>query len=236
MDQPVRAPERNLQPLRPRKAKLDFRPDFCARCVLFMVRWRSRVPGWRIQTMGRLTTSELEGIMLIESAIPKVSDERMRKILERHLEDERRHAAVFGDRYEQLQRDAGVKVEPPPRPVPQSRKLTILELVAYLEVQEGRAIALLESYADLYEGDDATVTHIRRNIKDEKFHATWTHLQLERWIKEGLDEEVRLARAEARLTDRRAFWLQLFAFMRVLPSLLVRGYMPPLLTRQPSPM
>lgn len=236
MDQSDRTPNGIEQTPRARKAKLDFRPDFRARCVLFMVRWRSRVPGWRIQTMGRLTTSELEGILLIEGAIPKVSDQRMRKILERHLEDERRHAAVFGDRYEQLQRDAGRKIEPPPRPIPQSKKMTILELVAYLEIQEGRAIALLETYADLFEGDEASVTHIRRNIKDEKFHATWTHLQLERWIKDGLEKEVRMAREEARLTDRRAFWLQFFAFLRVLPSLLVRGYMPPVMTRQPAPM
>ena len=226
----------NTRPESYSKKKLDFSPDIFARCVLFMVRWRSRVPGWRIQTMGRLTTSEIEGIRLIEGALPKVSDLRMRKILEKHLEDERRHASVFGERYKCLQEEAGLEVQTPPPAISQTKRFTILELVAYLEVQESRAIALLETYAELFEGDDKTVAHITRNIKDEKFHATWTHLQLERWIKEGLEREVKAARAEANRTDRRAFWMQFFSFIRVMPSLIVKGYMPQLFRKTPAPM
>ena len=82
--------------------KIDFSPDIFARIVLFMVRWRSQMPGWRIETMGRLAASEIEGIQLIEGVMSRVTDARMRKILEKHLEDERRHARVFSERYEAL--------------------------------------------------------------------------------------------------------------------------------------
>lgn len=218
------------------KKAIDFGPDIYAKIVLFLVRWRAQVPGWRIETMGRLTTSEIEGIRLIEAAIPRVSDLRMRKILDKHLDDERRHAKVFGERYEALQREAGMVIQPPPAVTPQKKRFTILELVAYLETQETRAIALLKTYAELYAGDDETVYWIEKNIKDEKFHATWTHHQLERWMKDDLREEVRIARAEAVRTDRRAFWMQLFAFLRVAPSLIVRGYLPPVFKRRPAPM
>ncbi len=221
----------------PKKTKaLDFSPDIFARIIIFLVRWRSQVPGWRIETMCRLTTSEIEGIRLIEGAIPKVSDVRMRKILHKHLEDERRHARVFGERFEALQKQAGLPVQPPPGVTPQPVQFTILNLVAYLETQESRAIALLEAYQELYEGDDESVYWLKKNIKDERFHATWTHMQLERWIKEGHGEEVKRARAEANRVDRKAFWLQLFAFLKILPMLLLRGYLPPILKRVPAPL
>jgi rubrerythrin len=216
--------------------KIDCSPDIFARIVLFMVRWRSQVPGWRVETMGRLVTSELEGIKLIEGAIPRVSDVRMRKILAKHLEDERRHHRVFNERYEALQLEAGAEVQPPAPALGQKKRFNILELVAYLETQETRAIALLETYADLFEGDEESVHWIRRNIKDELFHATWTHMQLERWIKDGLVEEVRQARVEANLVDRRAFWIQFFSFLRVMPSLIARGYWPQIFTKSPSPL
>jgi rubrerythrin len=226
----------DVSPEKSNSKKIDVGPDIFAKIVLFMVRWRSQVPGWRIETMGRLTTSEIEGIKLIEGAIPRVSDGRMRKILAKHLDDERRHARVFGERYEALQREAGLEVQPPPRVTPQTKRFNILELVAYLETQESRAIALLETYVELFEGDDASVGWLRKNIKDELFHATWTHMQLERWIKDGLGEEVRKARVEANLVDRRAFWLQFFSFLRVMPSLIMRGYMPQIFKKSPSPL
>ena len=216
--------------------KIDFSPDIYAKIVLFMVRWRSQVPGWRIETMGRLATSEIEGIKLIESAIPRVADVSMRKILAKHLEDERRHAKVFSERYKALQIEAGLDVQPPPAVTPQTKRFNILELVAYLETQESRAIPLLETYADLYEGDDESVGWIRKNIKDEIFHATWTHMQLERWVKDGLTEEVRQVRVEAKLVDRRAFWIQFFSFLRVMPALVLKGYIPPIFNKSPSPL
>ena len=108
--------------------------------------------------------------------------------------------------------------------------------MAYLETQESRAIALLETYADLYEGDDDSVGWIRKNIKDEIFHATWTHLQLEHWVKDGLNEEVRQARVEANLVDRRAFWIQFCSFLRVMPALVLKGYLPPIFNKSPSPL
>jgi rubrerythrin len=218
------------------KNKIDFSPDMFSKVVLFMVRWRSQMPGWRIETMGRLATSEIEGINLIEAAIPRVTDVRMRKILSKHLDDERRHAKVFSERYETLQIEAGLNLKPLPAVTPQTKRFTILELVAYLETQESRAIALLETYADLYEGDEDSVGWIRKNIKDEIFHATWTHMQLERWVKDGLTKEVRQARTDANLVDRRAFWIQFFSFLKIMPSLVLKGYMPPIFSKNPSPL
>ncbi len=186
--------------------------------------------------MGRLTTSEIEGIHVIEDVIHQVSDRRIRKMLDKHLDDEKRHARVFGERYKAMQKEAGIDIQPPPSPAPREQRFNLLTLVAYLETQEARAIALLEAYKELFAGDEESVKWLERNIKDEKFHATWTHMQLERWIKEGMAEEVRQARVQAQQTDRRAFWIQVFSFLRVMPRLIIRGHLPPLFSKQPAPM
>lgn len=215
--------------------RLDFSPNLASRLILFLVRWRAQVPGWRIQTMAQLARSELDGIQVIESVVHEVSDRRIRLTLEKHLEDERRHAKVFSERLGALQRDAGMQVAPPPPGKHDTQEFSLLTLVAYLETQEARAIPLLETYAELYAGDEESVYWIEKNIADEVFHATWTHRQLERWIEEGRGPEVSKARAMARQLDRRAFWLQLFAFLKVAPRLIANGYLP-VLRRKPASM
>jgi len=214
---------------------LDFSPNIPSRIILFLVRWRAQVPGWRIQTMAQLARSELDGIDVIESVVHEVSNRRIRLTLEKHLEDERRHAQVFTARLHALQREAGLEESPPPPTVHGVHSFSLMTLVAYLETQEKRAIPLLQTYAELYAGDEQTVGWIEKNIGDEVFHATWTHRQLERWIDEGMAAQVKKAREEARALDRRAFWMQLFSFLKVAPWLLMNGYFPAL-RRRPAPM
>lgn len=214
---------------------LDFSPDLRARIIIYCVAWRSRVPGWRLSTMGRLVTSEQEGVLLIEGALGGLADDRLRKIFDRHLSDERRHESLFLARLVTMQEEANVEPAPPPTPVPQKKRPSLLEAVAYLEIQEARAVALLAAYSDLFAGDDESVRALESASNDERYHAAWTHLQLERWAKEGMADEVESARANARKVDQRAFWAQLFGFLRVVPSLLFKGYLPPI-RRTPSPM
>lgn len=53
----------------PASTTLYVGPDIYARIIGFLVRWRSRLPGWRVATMGVLTTSEREGVILLEAAV-----------------------------------------------------------------------------------------------------------------------------------------------------------------------
>lgn len=213
-----------------------FSPDFPAKIILYLVRWRSNLPGWRLETMARLVSSEVEGIRIIEQVLPGVSDPGIRKILEKHLDDERRHANVFFERYSALLAVSQFKQVKPPPPQTLSTHMNLLTLVAYLETQEARAVPLLELYTRLYAGDSETIEVLKRNIRDEKFHATWTHRQLEQWIGEGKEREVYRARQMAKAIDRRAFWMQLAAFSRALPRLLINGKWPPFFSTKPAPL
>lgn len=211
-------------------------PDFSAKIILFFVRWRSSLPGWRLETMARLVTSEVEGIRIIEQVLPTVQNPGIRKILVKHLDDERRHATVFSERYKVLLAASESNHVKPPPPEFFAQNMTLLSLVAYLEVQEARAIPLLELYTRLYAGDSDTVDVLNRNIRDEKFHATWTYRQLEQWIEEGKRSEVHAARKKAKVIDRRAFWTQAWAFSRALPRLLAAGKLPPVFSTTAAPL
>jgi len=222
----------NSQPIQARYTS----PDWTERVVLYLVRWRAQMPGWRLETMARLVTSEVEGIKIIEQVLAQVVDPDIRRLLQKHLEDEYRHAQVFSQRYHQLLKEAGQPLVDPPSPVENLQPFSLLSLIAYLETQEARAIPLLLLYARLYEGDQETVDTILRNIRDEKFHAAWTHHQLELWIKEGRGEDVKRARQQAKNIDRQAFWMQCGGFLRTLPRLLARGVLPPISGFNPAPL
>lgn len=210
-------------------------PDMYARIIAYLVRWRSQLPGWRTDTMGVLTTSEREGVVLLESALAGITDPRLRKLFNKHLVDERRHTAGFHALYDKHQVREGRTPQSPPRARPMAKKMSVVELLAYLEIQELRGEQLMRIYRRLFEGDEEATEFIDSVLRDEKFHATYTHLQLERWIEEGLGDHVRRARAEARSVDRRAFWAQVFRFLRVAPRLLAAGHPPPLRIK-PAPM
>jgi hypothetical protein len=211
-------------------------PDKYAKLIGFLVRWRSRLPGWRVATMGVLTTSEREGVILLEAAVAGITDRRLRKLFSKHLVDERRHTAGFHALFDKLQIEAGNEPGPPPPARPMSEKFSVIGLMAYLEVQELRGEQMMRVYRGLFEGDEESVAFIDSVLSDEHFHATYTHLQLERWVKEGLGNEVRAARAEARAVDRKAFGIQVARFLRVMPRLLLAGHLPPLFRSKPAPL
>ena len=211
-------------------------PDTYAKIIAFFVNWRSRLPGWRTDTMGVLTTSEREGVILLEAALAGIGDRRLRKLFNKHLVDERRHTAGFHALFDKLQIRDGKTPQAPPTARPMAKKMSLIELIAYLEVQELRGEQLMRVYRTLFAGDEEATGFIDSVLRDEKFHATYTHLQLERWIEEGLGDEVRRARSEARAVDRQAFWAQVFRFLRVMPRLIRAGHPPPLFRRTPAPM
>lgn len=225
----VNSPEGCPNPGDRKVSRFEAGRDFQSRAVEFMVRWASKQKTWRLQTMEVLVQSETEGIRLLEAALPAIGDDRLRKLVEQHLIDERRHAMGFAARFESLQKHAGID---PPRPVmspgTQRMTLTLMELFAYLEVQELRGGQVLGVYRDLFVGDEESIAFIDSVVTDEKFHATYTHLQLERWVEEGLVEEVKSAREVARRIDRSAFRSQLASFARALPRLLSQGALPPI--------
>lgn len=212
-----------------------FHPDFFWRVILHLVRWRAGMPGWRLETMACLVLAEAEGVAMIEEVLPRVADKTLRTLLEKHRQDEIRHMQSFIECYERIKGHGKIAAEPLMRDN-KIQKFDVLTLIAYLEKQEARAIPILELYTELYAGDDETVDVIRKNIKDEKFHAKWTSHQLEKWIIEGRAEEVRLVRREANSMDRKAFWLQLGAFIKAMPLLISRGVLPSFFNHKPAPM
>ena len=200
--------------------------DLQSRVVAFMIRRASRLPDWRLQTMEVLVQSETEGIRMLEAARPAISDPRLRRQLDQHLIDERRHASGFAERFESLQKEAGLDPRPAAAPRAQQMQFNVMEMIAYLEIQELRGGQVLEVYRDLFDGDEVSIAFIESVVTDEKFHASYTHRQLERWIDEGLANEVAAARRLAKKIDRGAFWAQARGFIALCPRLLLRSILP----------
>jgi hypothetical protein len=210
--------------------------DWRAHIIAFMVRWASKRPGWRLETMSILARSEAESAHKLEAALPSVNDPRIQGLLTKHLQDEHRHTAEFAGRYESLQKQAGRVPIPAPAPRPQQARMTLLELISSLEIQELRGAEVLSVYQDLFVGDEESVALIEGVARDDKFHSTYSRLQLERWIDEGQPDEVAVARATAARVDHQAFRAQVLGFLRALPSLVLHGHGPPLGQPKPSPL
>ena len=152
--------------------------DLFSRLLVVFVRWSSQLPGWRIGTMRKLALSEQDGVALIEASMSTIQDQQVLTKLSRHLSDEKRHATSFSARFQELSvRSQGAQVAFASEALP-AKPCNMFELLAYLELQEARAISVLKSYARLYAGDQETVDLINTNLKDEYFHAQWTHCLL----------------------------------------------------------
>lgn len=180
------------------------------------MRWRARLPGWEVEALAVLAETEADGVVLLRAALPRVSDPRVRTLFERHVEDESRHAGLFAARLAELARDRRTSGRPP---AGFHGAVTIVELMAYLELTELRGAQALEVYRSLFSGDSETARIIDSVLHDESYHIAYTRVQLDRWRRAGHVAEVASARRWARRIDTQAFVRQLLAFLAVIPRL-----------------
>lgn len=191
------------------------RRDRKARMLAFMVRCRSRLPGWHEEALGVLASAEADGVRVLVAALPAISDSKLRRIYVKHIEDERRHTQGFTDLYHEYF---------PTREVPSreraASRFKILDFFAFLEITEVRGEQMIQNYHGLYAKYPRVQAFMLTVLRDERYHANYLHAQLQVWIDQGLAKEVALARRAAAEIDSRGFRTQVLQFALGIPSLL----------------
>ena len=189
------------------------RRDLKARVLRFIVRRRARLPGWHEQALGVLAAAEADGVRVLEAALPAIGDAKLRRIFLKHIEDEKRHTAGFTA----LSRKYNAAI---PAHVSQPISTNVLEFFGFLEITELRGEQMIKTYRGLYAKYPEVQAFMDTVIRDERYHASYLHAQLETWAGQGLAKEVAVARKAAGRIDSRGFRAQLLAFLLGLPRLL----------------
>ena len=85
--------------------------DSRARVIAQLMRWRARIPGWDVDALRTLTSTEADGVAMVSAVLPAIGDERLRKLVQQHLADEQRRddQAWAGD--PEAKRDASHRPE-----------------------------------------------------------------------------------------------------------------------------
>ena len=202
-------------PIRRRSAEAWKHRDLKARLLSFMVRCRSRLPGWHEEALGVLASAEADGVRVLEAALPAIGDAKLRRIFLSHIEDERRHTKGFTDLFREFfpQREL-------PTPARPKISTKVLDFIAFLEITELRGEQMIQNYHDLYQRYPKVQAFMSTVLEDERYHANYLHAQLERWASQGLADQVRTARRQAARIDARGFWRQLVSFGLGVPRLI----------------
>ena len=189
--------------------------DRRARMLAFMVRCRSRLPGWHEDALGVLASAEADGVRVLEAALPAISEAKLRRVYLKHIEDERRHTRGFTDLYHEYfpLREIPERARAPAR-------FNIVAFFAFLEITEVRGEQMIQNYHGLYASYPKVQAFMSTVLRDERYHANYLHAQLESWVEQGLAKEVAAARRAAALIDARGFRTQLLQFAIGVPRLL----------------
>ena len=111
--------------------------------------------------------------------------------------------------------------------------MNLMQLMALFEIGEMRGFQGISVYRKAFADDPETVAVMDSVVRDEHFHCTYVHLQMERWKKQGFAKEVAAARKHAMQQDRQAFYSQIKSFIMMLPNLLLAELARPF-RRQPT--
>ena len=191
------------------------RRDRRARVLAFMVRSRSRLPGWHEDALGVLASAEADGVRVLEAALPAISELKLRRVYLKHIEDERRHTRGFTDLYHEYF---------PLRKIPERARapsrFNIINFFAFLEITEVRGEQMIQNYHGLYAAYPKVQAFMSTVLRDERYHANYLHAQLQSWVEQGLANEVAAARRAAAQIDARGFRTQLLQFALGVPRLL----------------
>jgi rubrerythrin len=194
------------------------RPDLKARMLAFMVRCRSRLPGWHEEALGVLASAEADGVRILEAALPAIGDSRLRRIFLSHIEDERRHTQGFTDLYREFFPNREL-----PAPLRPAISTNVLDFFAFLEITEMRGEQMIRNYHGLYTQHPKVQAFMSTVLRDERYHANYLRAQLQSWTDQGLAKQVASARRAAAQIDARGFRSQLLQFILGSPRLLLHG-------------
>jgi len=179
-------------------------------------------PARKARTLESFSQTEANGGVDIRAAARRAMHPELKKHLERHGEDEIRHAEMFRRRAQELNaegagrgrglglsdRAANLDTERPGEDeggfgshgfLAGSRFDDVGEVVyvAQLHVAEKEAARLFSIHRDLNADDPQTAALFEAILKDEKYHVSWTGTVLEHWRKEGRASEVKQALNDA---------------------------------------
>ena len=198
----------------------------------FLAKRRDRAvwadPERKLLTLESFSRTEEDGGRDLVAAAKRVTDPDLRSNLERHAEDELRHAEMFRERARSVRAElhvadpSGARSD---RPYDLSSKrpgleqdahgffnaglydeLGEVEYVAMLHVAESRAADLFAHHLQLVPDDPGTAQMFEDILKDEKYHMSYTLRFLERWEKEGRAGEVKRALRAARSSRALTSW------------------------------
>ncbi len=186
-------------------------------------------PERSVRTLESFAATEEDGGKDLLAAAHRTSDPDLRQHLERHAQDELRHAEMFRERAgalraERVQLKSVATGDELDRPYDLARgrdgqdahgfftaglydELGEVAYVGMLHVAEQRAAEMFAEHLALTEGHDtATAAVFASILKDEKYHVAYTGTFLERWRKEGRSAEVRRALKSARASRSMSAW------------------------------
>lgn len=173
----------------------------------------------KVRTLDSFSKTEEDGGLDLVAAVRRVSDPELKRSLELHAVDERRHAELFRTRANELR--ALTQSQSPSqdstraydlgRGRPTSEldahgfftaglcdELGEVAYVAMLHVAEQRAAALFAAHRAVLGDDPRTRDIFDEILKDEKFHVAYTASFLKRWRREGRSSEVKAGLRRAR--------------------------------------
>ena len=191
-------------------------------------------PARKARTLESFSQTEANGGVDIRAAARRATHPEVKKHLERHGEDEVRHAEMFLRRAQEL-RAEGVGHGHALGLSERAANLDTLGAddadggfgshgflcgsrfddvgevvyVAQLHVAEKEAARLFELHRDLNAADPQTAAIFDAILKDEKYHVSWTGTVLDRWRSEGRAGEVKEALNEAEGSRFMGAWKRL---------------------------
>ncbi len=185
-------------------------------------------PGRKYRTLLSFSETEADGGNDLVRAGRRISDAELRKHIERHSNDEVRHADLFRRRAAEVAREHNIPIggdsELDARyDLAGARKgndvdghgfmnaglideLGELEYVAMVHVAECKAAELFSLYRDMNEHDARTKAVFEEILKDEKYHVAYTRSFLDKWEKAGRGDEVNEALKKAKGSRRMRAW------------------------------
>lgn len=180
-------------------------------------------------TLESFAVTEEDGGRDLAAAARRVSEPELRAHLERHAQDEVRHAELFRQRARELSAEATAGAQlGKPYDLSRGRRAGELdahgflnaglfdemgevEYLAMVHVAERRAAELFSVHAEL-NGDDLETRAIFEDIlRDEKYHVAYTGRFLDQWRAQGRADEVRRALKSARGSRLIGAWKRLGA-------------------------
>lgn len=188
-------------------------------------------PVRRLRTLESFSRTEEDGGKDLVAAARRVSDPELRLHLERHAEDEVRHAALFRTRADEVRVEANVTVGDDDRSdlaydLSRGRpgvevdahgffnaglydELGEVAYVAMLHTAEKKAAYLFEMHRDLTAHDPKTREVFEEILKDEKYHVAYTGRFLDKWRAAGREREVAEGLKSAKASRMMGAWKRL---------------------------